>query len=521
MAEEISGAFVMPVIKTMADDINRIGKGGAAESDYVMSQPMILRQPSGGKTQVSGKNIVLPRAEVEKSSGFPWMSMIVGMVISLVLFFGGWTAYNYYSGKSNTIADKIPAEALAFMSVGQNSSGFKEAILPKALEAVGASSDSLGDGWTRLAYVLIPGSVASEPVPLVLVEGKDVQVNVDAAKTAIKKLTGDVTVLVDPTLTGKLEGLSGKTLGSDQSYLDLSRQIPEGDNYIFIKKNQLGTILSPFVFGSSVSADGVLISLDDNAGSVVAVYGVKDNKDVQQEKAYDWSKALAVVPSTTLTVAAYPDVSKSVDSWRVAQTDNAKLKDFLTALSGKGQVLDELKTKTDGPFVLGTLATDKEDQLDVYAIIPVAENSNSEVIGSMKMLEEAIKKIAPLYAGASFYDAEFSEGNYGETPIRFVNFGSSDRSLDYAVVDSFLVITTSKNSMFALVDTIKQGGGLDLGTETNSLLANSPLGWFYLNFQSSKTEKLPQALQPYLAPFASMVAQIKDSQAFVGSVSIR
>jgi len=519
LEKEISGAFVMPAIKTMADDIERIGKGGS-EKVYVSSQPsprpVATRQP-----QASGKNIVLPKAEITESTGFPWGSVVVGLVIALVLFVGGWTALNIFTGKSNTIADKIPVETLAFMSVGKDSGGFKEAIMPKALEAVGASSDSISGNWTRLAYVLIPGSTASEPVPFVLIEGKDAKINVDAAKTATKKLANDVTALIDPTLTGKLDGLAGKFLGKDNGYLDLARRVPKSENYIFIKRSQLGTILSPFVFDSSTSVDGVLISLDNNAGKLVAVYGVKGNKDVQQAKEYNWSKVLSSIPTTTLTAAAYPNVAKSIDDWRVKQTDNAQIRDFLSALSSKGEALSALKSKADGPFIVGTLPTDKSDQLDAFAIIPVSTDSSSDVIGSMKMLEEALKNVAPLYAGASFPDAQFAEATYGETSIRFINFGSPDRSLDYAVVDSFLVVTTSKNSMYAVVDSIKQKNGIGSSGDMSSYLAGSPLGWFFFNFSGSQSEKLPQALQPYLMPFASMVAQIKDQQAFVGSISIK
>lgn len=49
---------------------------------------------------------------------------------------------------------------------------------------------------------------------------------------------------------------------------------------------------------------------------------------------------------------------------------------------------------------------------------------------------------------------EFKDNVYKETNIRYLNFTDSNLAIDYAVVRDYLVITTSKESMFGAIDRI-------------------------------------------------------------------
>lgn len=49
---------------------------------------------------------------------------------------------------------------------------------------------------------------------------------------------------------------------------------------------------------------------------------------------------------------------------------------------------------------------------------------------------------------------EFQDNTYNEIAIRYLNFPSSDLSIDYAVVDDKLIIATSKESMYAAIDAL-------------------------------------------------------------------
>lgn len=49
---------------------------------------------------------------------------------------------------------------------------------------------------------------------------------------------------------------------------------------------------------------------------------------------------------------------------------------------------------------------------------------------------------------------EFQDNTYNEIAIRYLNFPSSDLSIDYAVVDDKLIIATSKKSMYAAINAL-------------------------------------------------------------------
>jgi len=47
---------------------------------------------------------------------------------------------------------------------------------------------------------------------------------------------------------------------------------------------------------------------------------------------------------------------------------------------------------------------------------------------------------------------EFNNGVYRDIPLRFVNISGSNQAIDYAKKDSYLLVATSKETMFTLLD---------------------------------------------------------------------
>ena len=49
---------------------------------------------------------------------------------------------------------------------------------------------------------------------------------------------------------------------------------------------------------------------------------------------------------------------------------------------------------------------------------------------------------------------EFQDNIYNEVVIRYINLPTSDLSIDYAIIEDKLIITTSKDSMYAVIDNL-------------------------------------------------------------------
>jgi len=50
---------------------------------------------------------------------------------------------------------------------------------------------------------------------------------------------------------------------------------------------------------------------------------------------------------------------------------------------------------------------------------------------------------------------DFQDNIYNETAIRYLNLPDSNLTIDYAIINNNLLITTSKESMYALIDALK------------------------------------------------------------------
>lgn len=72
-------------------------------------------------------------------------------------------------------------------------------------------------------------------------------------------------------------------------------------------------------------------------------------------------------------------------------------------------------------------------------------------------LEQALTALLPLITTSPpAATLRFAEGIYQGTPLRFVNLAGSTEALDYTVAADHILISTSKEGMFALLDTTSQ-----------------------------------------------------------------
>ncbi len=71
-------------------------------------------------------------------------------------------------------------------------------------------------------------------------------------------------------------------------------------------------------------------------------------------------------------------------------------------------------------------------------------------------LEQATQVLAPLIAQhALTTQLTFADGTYQSVPLRYVNIIDQDHAIDYAVVDNYVLIATSREGMATLIDTYK------------------------------------------------------------------
>lgn len=102
---------------------------------------------------------------------------------------------------------------------------------------------------------------------------------------------------------------------------------------------------------------------------------------------------------------------------------------------------------------------------DVGLIVALPEDAVSTFRSlPSPLVEEALRALVPLVTGRKAVEPiDWSDNIHAGVPLRYANFSQPSQALDYAVVDSYLVITTSRESMFSALETMT-GDGLSVAT---------------------------------------------------------
>ena len=83
---------------------------------------------------------------------------------------------------------------------------------------------------------------------------------------------------------------------------------------------------------------------------------------------------------------------------------------------------------------------------------------SDKFLGELKNWENTIiNDIKPILFKDALSDVateEFQDNIYKEIPLRYINIPTPDLSVDYAIINKKLIIATSKESMFAIIDSL-------------------------------------------------------------------
>ena len=93
---------------------------------------------------------------------------------------------------------------------------------------------------------------------------------------------------------------------------------------------------------------------------------------------------------------------------------------------------------------------------DMGLIISLPVDLEKNLLLGDQALERSLSALAPLITGRSQpISLVFSDAFYKELSLKYANLGGPTQALDYAIFDNLLLIATSKDGMFALIDEVK------------------------------------------------------------------
>lgn len=483
---------VLPPIRTMADDLASAERGESGASEFPVSAPRLPGTPRG-TTTAHAQPIALPLrtpARPGRHRAMLWSFVVFAVV---VLGLGTFGVFTFVSKVSGTVADAVPAEAVAFASVRLGQGGTEPFVSVVLAGFPGLTSERL-QGATDVAYVLLPGSSPAEPVAALLVRGLPT-VDLSASPTlSTKTLPGGV-LLVETAHRGRVEGLTGKVWGREIEFRRLLRGMSlTAPVLMAFRSSALGTLLQPFVFHPVFADAALALTLMPNEGTSTArVQGRVSREVVTSSVPGVQVDVPQRLPRSVILAGLRPNVLSDVTALPASGRLPSSLASVLRVFSEQHEAARAFTDAAAGPWALGVLPTGTPGVRDGVAIIPL--KSGSDPRASLRTLESFFARLGPYLTGSDLPAAAFSEAEYRGVVVRYVNFGSSARAFDYAVMPDALLLATSRASMAALIDAM-HGEGTLVGSPAFTSLSAAAQGtdWLYLLADQRVRPEVPAAL---------------------------
>jgi hypothetical protein len=139
---------------------------------------------------------------------------------------------------------------------------------------------------------------------------------------------------------------------------------------------------------------------------------------------------------------------------------------------------------------------------DIGLVIRLPDALQSSLQHGDETLEKALTALLPMITASPLSGSvAFTDAAYADVPLRYANIAGHTQALDYAIVDDVLVVASSKEGMFALLDVVG-GFAPSLATtrpwteviQQGNIVSSGD--WLYLGYLQHPvlTDLLPQAV---------------------------
>jgi hypothetical protein len=141
----------------------------------------------------------------------------------------------------------------------------------------------------------------------------------------------------------------------------------------------------------------------------------------------------------------YPDLDKALGELKIQLPADMPLSGINADNYTLFLYYQRLENTSSSTARLGLVAR-AQDAVSLKQYLKNKETDLAGIFGPMLMTTTATSSSSP-----------FSDNTYRNTAIRYINFPNSDLTIDYAVWDDWLLVTTSKESAYAVLDKMITG----------------------------------------------------------------
>ena len=462
------------VIRTMKDDIAEMNESPAP----VPPVSKVLVPHIKPKKGVTPPVFSLPK-EGESTPTKKYMHILLGiMYIALfgVVVSGGIYAYMQWGTVKRTentppqetaFFELIPKEALAVVDYNSTTEEKRTAIQ----QMMGDSRFPIGI-TSRVSYVLMPGN----PKPFLILEKNELSKEYVAQQREeqILEKNGWYVMHAD-NIEQYSAALSNGAIDEKSLLVDSI----ESSNYLiryamsaaFVRQQFQALASSATGFSSS---DDLVFYVTQSANNGVLLASAQIAGDPPGEGVVnDTAELLSLIPSDIHFGQVGLNFAEKIAS---LEPESSRLDGSVLAQPAVRQFISLFTT----PYVLFE-RKGSDGVLDLGFVVALPSSLQKKLRIGEPIVEQALPALIPLILGKRLdVQFAFNDGLYNTVPLRYVNMNGQTQTIDYTVGDNFLLVSSSREGMSALVDTSftkKQGLSTEdpfktLGEKAEAILKN-------------------------------------------------
>lgn len=287
-------------------------------------------------------------------------------------------------------------------------------------------------------YLLVPQSSASKDL---LTDTYDVTVNIHEGWYVAHQ--------IDPNIY--IESLKQGTLAGSKQATLLKKVSETSAVSALVRGNPLATVRSAFAGkkGTKGSFQAIAVNLKTSITNKSLVFdGIAEASvaNTTTTPQLTSKRLLEAIPADATAVHLGANLAADIKQW---QDSGAGLRADILAQSSVTQVLNSLSV----PYVWYT-RTGADNLPDTGLVVDLSTVTPQPVLGEAG-IEQGLAAFIPLVMEQPLNTpVAFKDGAYAEVPIRFVNILGASIALDYGIANNFLMIASSKEGMFSVIDTV-------------------------------------------------------------------
>lgn len=471
------------IVRTMKDDIARAQATPVEEkqSPKTKEQPILAPRheevqpptfslPASRPTPVLQQQEAPKGKEIIKTPDKKHHPIILGAVYILIfcaLAGGGVYAYMRFAQnltffqqpqeeKQLTLHEAIPKEAIAVVDYDVSSQDNKNIAMSLwgVARSEGGSDPASGNPSALISisdvshvyYVLLHENTS----PYVLVQKTPGVKEFVSQQSNIQSLDiGGWYVMHDTTTDGYVVALASGSLSEDSPLIASSA----GSSYVVqyslspaLVAEEFNTISSSILGVSGLPGLAFQITAPTDSNGIVSAVARIPGSPTPIGVPISTKELSSLIPADSNFARVGTDFSADLAKW---QSDTSRLDSTVLDQPTVRQFLSLL----DAPYAVFE-RTGADGVRDIGAIIQLPASLQRTLRVGEPVIEQALSSLIPLIVGKTLgIQVAFDDGIYNGVNLRYVNLNGQTQALDYVVGDNFLLISSSREGIYSVINT--------------------------------------------------------------------